>query len=266
MSDAHEPPRLDQACTRDLGFIVTDGDRFFSEEKRSTRSKIATIEPGVPAYRLVNTCAQARYRLEKEIVADPRRDALLQRVRFVPLAGATADYRLHGESFWDGIQLDETAFPILLVDLARRHGGLHADEVHRFWPMVLRAAGFLVRVGPVTQQDRWEEDPGYSPFTLAVVIAAFLAASDLAELHGERSTATYLRETADAWNASIERWIYVTGTALAQQVGVDGYYVRRLAHDQRQRDAPDLARSSHRRSTDVDSRPGRLHRLHVLLA
>ena len=38
--------------------------------------------------------------------------------------------------------------------------------------------------------------------------------------------AAYLRETADAWNASIERWTYVTGTDLARQVGVDGYYVR----------------------------------------
>jgi GH15 family glucan-1,4-alpha-glucosidase len=31
------------------------------------------------------------------------------------------------------------------------------------------------------RQDRWEEDGGYSPFTLAVEIAALLAAADLAE-------------------------------------------------------------------------------------
>ena len=48
--------------------------------------------------------------------------------------------------------------------------------------MVRRPRGYLVRNGPVTQQDRWEEDPGYSPFTLAVEIAALLAAADLAEL------------------------------------------------------------------------------------
>ena len=29
-------PRVDQACTRDLGLIVTDGQDFFSEEKRHT--------------------------------------------------------------------------------------------------------------------------------------------------------------------------------------------------------------------------------------
>ena len=80
------------------------------------------------------------------------------------------------------------------------------------------AAGFLVRNGPVTQQDRWEEDPGYSPFTAAAEIAGLLAAADLADAHGETAVAGYLHETADAWNSCIERWTYATGTALAQRV------------------------------------------------
>src|SRR5439155_225012 len=133
---------------------------------------------------------------------------------------------LDGESFWGGVQLDETAFPILLVDLARRSEALGADEVARLWRMVRRAAGFIVRNGPVTQQDRWEEDPGYSPFTLAVVIAALLVAADLADGNGEPRVAAYLQETADIWNASVERWTYVTGTELSRRVGVEGYYVR----------------------------------------
>jgi glucoamylase len=62
-------------------------------------------------------------------------------------------------------------------------------------PMARRAASYIVRNGPVTQQDRWEEDPGYSPFTLAAEIAALLVAADLAELQGEPATAAYLRET-----------------------------------------------------------------------
>ena len=37
--------------------------------------------------------------------------------------------------------------------------------------MIERAAGFIVRNGPVTGEDRWEEDPGYSTFTLAVEVA-----------------------------------------------------------------------------------------------
>jgi glucoamylase len=92
--------------------------------------------------------------------------------------------------------------------------------------MVHRAACYLVQNGPVTPQDRWEEDPGYSPFTLSVEIAALLAAADLADLNGEPVAATYLREKADTWNANVERWTYVTGTDLAKQVGVEGYYVR----------------------------------------
>jgi glucoamylase len=459
-------PRVDEACTRDLGLIVTDGEEFFSEEKRRTTHQVDYLAEGVPAYHLVNTCAEGRYRIEKHIVADPKRDVLLQRTRFVPLRGELGDYHLYallaphltnrgagntarvgdykgvpmlfaeragnalalacsvpwlgrsagfvgvsdgwqdlvehkrmlwhyslaedgnvaltgevdlkagggsfvlalgfgrnpneagqrvlaslldgfeaaeaeythgwrawqqsfaepqrthktpdrhdlyrvstavmrvheakqfpggmiaslsipwgdtkgnddlggyhlvwprdlvevaggllaagaredtrrvlnylevtqeadghwpqnmwldGECYWDGIQMDETALPILLVGLACQDDVLEPKTAARLWPMVRKAAGFLVRNGPVTQQDRWEEDPGYSPFTLAVEIAALLVAADLAGLNGEQELGAYLRETADTWNDSIERWIYVTGTSLAEEVGVEGYYVR----------------------------------------
>ena len=48
----------------------------------------------------------------------------------------------------------------------------------------------------------------------------------MAEAHGEPGVAAYLREIADAWNDSVERWTYVSGTDLARQCGVKGYYVR----------------------------------------
>ena len=133
---------------------------------------------------------------------------------------------LDGSSYWGGTQMDETAFPILFLDLALREKAVYKKDLHDYWPMVRKAASFLARNGPVTQQDRWEEDPGYSPFTLAVEIAALLAAADMADNQLEKDVARYLRETADAWNANIERWIYVTGSDLAQKLGVDGYYVR----------------------------------------
>jgi glucoamylase len=145
---------------------------------------------------------------------------------------------LEGTPYWDGIQMDETAFPVLLIDLARREKILDTDHMQRLWPMVRRAAGFLARNGPVTQQDRWEEDPGYSPFTLAVEIAAMLVAADMADLNNETETGTYLRETADAWNANIERWIYVTGTELAGKAGVEGYYVRVAPPEQADASSP----------------------------
>jgi glucoamylase len=133
---------------------------------------------------------------------------------------------LDGSTYWGGTQMDETAFPILFLDLALREKAVHKKELHNYWSMIRKAASFLVRNGPVTQQDRWEEDPGYSPFTLAVEIAALLAAADMAGSQHEKGVARYLRETADAWNANIERWIYVTGSPLAQELGIEGYYVR----------------------------------------
>jgi glucoamylase len=133
---------------------------------------------------------------------------------------------LDGSPYWDGIQMDETALPILLLDLAFREKVLNKAEIQQFWPMVKLAAGYLIRSGPVSPQDRWEEDPGYTPFTVAAEIAALLAAADLADLINETPIGTYLREIADVWNASIERWMYVSNTEWSRKYDVKGYYVR----------------------------------------
>ena len=82
--------------------------------------------------------------------------------------------------------MDECAFPILLADALRREGQLPLDALTTFIAMIERAASFLVRNGPVTGEDRWEEDAGYSPFTLAVEIAALLASADMLEACGKR--------------------------------------------------------------------------------
>jgi glucoamylase len=135
---------------------------------------------------------------------------------------------LDGIPYWSGTQLDETGFPILLADHLRRRQALgHL----RPWPMVRRAASYLARNGPVTPEDRWEEDGGYSTFTLAVEVAALLAAADFADAEAEPNLGTYLRETADVWNDSIDRWTYVTDTPMAHEGDVDGYYVRIAPRD-----------------------------------
>ena len=133
---------------------------------------------------------------------------------------------LDGSTYWPGLQMDETAFPILLVDIAYWEGAITAEELERFWPMVRHAARYLVLNGPVTGQDRWEEDGGYSPFTLAVEIAALVVAGDLATRLGHADDAAYLLETADLWNDSIERWTFATDTPLSRELGISGYYVR----------------------------------------
>ncbi len=138
---------------------------------------------------------------------------------------------LDGSTYWQGIQMDETAFPILLIDLAFRKGAMNKNDIIKFWPMIKKAASYLVCNGPVTQQDRWEEDAGFSPFTIAVEIPALLAAADYADMNNEKDTASFLRDTADSWNSNIERWTYATGSELANKIGVDGYYVRIAAQE-----------------------------------
>jgi glucoamylase len=456
-------PRVDQACTRDMGLIITDGHSYFSEEKRHCRFENTALETGVPVFNLINTSLDGRYQIEKQVLSDPYRNVVLQRVKFKALGGKISDYRcyvllaphlancgdgntgwvgdykghpmlfakrdgvglalacstpwracsvgfagysdgwqdlsqnfrltwdytraengnvaltgevdlmasngefvfalgfgrncwesgqqvisslqedfneirkhfvrhwrnwheslleldqpprekdlyrpsmsvlrsheskdflggiiaslsipwgfnkgdedlggyhlvwprdlveiagaliaggamvdalrvlryleatqepdghwaqnlwLDGRPYWAGVQMDETAFPILLLDLLHREASEELGILHRWWPMVQKAAGFIVRNGPVTQQDRWEEDGGYSPFTLAVEIAGLLAAADIADAINEPDTAAYLRDTADSWNDNIERWVYTINGDLARQIGVEGYYVR----------------------------------------
>lgn len=133
---------------------------------------------------------------------------------------------LDGRPYWRGIQMDETGFPILLYDMLLRAGAIDPSETTRYAAMIEAAAGYIVRNGPATQQDRWEEDGGYSPFTLAVEIAALLAAADAIEAAGRSSAAEYLREVADGWNEQIDTWTYAVDTELSRRLGIEGYYVR----------------------------------------
>ena len=133
---------------------------------------------------------------------------------------------LDGKPYWPGVQMDECAFPILLADMLYRHGYLDPSTVQKFLPMIRRAAGYILANGPATCEDRWEENPGYSPFTLAVEIAALLAAADLMEQDGDERAASYLRETADCWNEQIENWTFSGNTDLCAELGISGYYVR----------------------------------------
>ncbi|HZQ44377.1 MAG TPA: glycoside hydrolase family 15 protein [Acidobacteriaceae bacterium] len=130
---------------------------------------------------------------------------------------------LDGTPHWTAIQMDAIALPILLADKMRREGVLEGYDP---LPMVRNATRFLLRHGPVTQQDRWETTPGYSPNTIAAEVAALLAAADFAEIAGKQDDAEFIRETADAWNDAIDELTYVEDTPLAHKHGVRGYYMR----------------------------------------
>jgi len=141
---------------------------------------------------------------------------------------------LGGKPYWDGIQLDEAAFPVLLAVVLDERDALDAIDVR---DMVGRALGFIARNGPASDQDRWEEDAGVNTFTLAACIAALVGGADFLD-EPDRSLALRL---ADYWNASIERWTVASETRLTKQYDVAGYYVR-VSPVQALQDAHALAR------------------------
>jgi glucoamylase len=133
---------------------------------------------------------------------------------------------LQGKPHWKGVQMDQTALPVLLMDLFKHHGVLKQDKIHRYWITVKNALSYLIQHGPYTEQDRWERDGGLSIFTVATEIAALLAGADFAEGNNEPEIAAYCRETADCWNGHVEDWFYVNGSDMAHHAGVEGYYIR----------------------------------------
>jgi glucoamylase len=130
------------------------------------------------------------------------------------------NYFPDGRGYWTGSQLDEVALPVLLMAKLRAVGRL--TTARPVEAMVESAIGFIVRNGPKSDQDRWEENAGASPFTLTVVICALVAAADLLGA-AERA---YVLGLADCWNERIEGWTYASGGPLAVEHGVAGYYVR----------------------------------------
>jgi glucoamylase len=132
-----------------------------------------------------------------------------------PDGGFAQNFWIDGTPYWTGIQLDEVAFPIILAWRLWKLDGLGKWDV---FPFVERAAGFLVRYAPVTQQERWEECAGYSPSTLAAVISGLICAADLARAHGAPELATFLEEQADWIEGHLEDWTVTNDGVLLPDV------------------------------------------------
>ena len=127
------------------------------------------------------------------------------------------NFWIDGRAYWSGIQLDEVAFPVIL---AWRLWKLDALGNFDPYSMVRRACAFLIREGPVTAQDRWEEASGYSPSTLAAHIAALICGAEFLEDRGDKSSAEFVRDYADflethipgtAERVGAKRWLYESG-------------------------------------------------------
>lgn len=120
---------------------------------------------------------------------------------------------IDGTAYWSGLQLDQVAFPILLAWRLHKQ-----DALDLFSPraMILRAAARLIAQGPVTAQDRWEENAGYSPSTLAVVIAALACTAEWAKEFGKPEVADFILAYADWLAAHVEEWTVTTEGELVE--------------------------------------------------
>lgn len=137
--------------------------------------------------------------------------------------GFPQNFWIDGAPYWRGIQLDEVACSIVLAWRLKQHKALQDFDPY---PMVIRAAAYLVRHGPVTQQERWEEVSGYSPSTLASNIAALIGAAGFIRDRGDDATATFLEEYADFLEAHLEAWTVTTEGSLVP--GISRHYIRIL--------------------------------------
>ncbi|UAL09089.1 glucan 1,4-alpha-glucosidase [Caulobacter segnis] len=146
-----------------------------------------------------------------------------------------------GTPEWVGVQLDQTAMPIMLGWKLWKLGWLSEPELKAYYGKMLKpAADFLVKGGkvdlgwnhstitpPFTQQERWEEQGGYSPSTTAAVIAGLVVAGDIAETAGDKAGAELYRKTADDYSSKVEARMVTTKGAFG-----DGHYYLRLNGDQ----------------------------------
>jgi glucoamylase len=135
--------------------------------------------------------------------------------------GFYQNFWIDGRPYWTGVQLDEVSFPLVL---AWRLDQAHALGTFDPCSMAAAACGFLMREGPTTAQERWEEAAGFSPSTLAINIAGLVCAAELLASRGDPQTAAFVRDYADFLEAHLDGWTATTeGTLCA---GVARHYIR----------------------------------------
>ncbi len=107
--------------------------------------------------------------------------------------------KVDGTEFWTSLQMDEVALPVVLAWWLNRRAP--AD-----WEHVRRAADFIVANGPESEQERWENQSGWSPNTIATEIAGLICAADIARANGDTARAAQYEATADEWRSKVEDW------------------------------------------------------------
>ena len=113
-------------------------------------------------------------------------------------------------------QLDECAYPILMA------WTLHMTDRSLYLQHIRPAAYFVASHGPSFGPERWEEQGGYSPSTIAAEIAGLISAADIAQINGDEVSARVFRGTADDWQRSIKSWTVTTNGPLSP----NPYFIR----------------------------------------
>ena len=112
-------------------------------------------------------------------------------------------------------QLDEVSYPILMAwQLGMRDGALYQAHIKP-------AANFLISHGPSFGPERWEEQGGFSPSTIAAEITGLIAAADLAQSNGDLDSARVWRGVADRFQRSVKGWTVTTTGPLGSR-----YFIR----------------------------------------
>ena len=119
-----------------------------------------------------------------------------------------------GHPIGTGLQMDQVGLPLVLALQLKR------NDRESWLKHVKPAADFIVQHGPRTDQDRWEERPGYSPATIAAEIAGLASAAAIANANGDQAAAREYFETANDWSGKIEQW------TVTRHEGESGYYLR----------------------------------------
>jgi len=125
-----------------------------------------------------------------------------------------------GRPYWTAVQMDEDSYPMILAWQLGEDGPA-------MWRNHIRPeAEYVVAHGPATQEERWEELPGYSPSTIAAEIAGLVCAADIARKNGATKEARLFLSTADSWADHLNQWLVTTTGDLGKKVSVNAYFIR----------------------------------------
>jgi len=116
---------------------------------------------------------------------------------------------INGITRWGGEQMDNISYPaVMAYQLAER--GIGFDDADYDYENVRRSADYVARYGPDTAQERWEEESGYSPSSIAAEVAGLACAGKLALDAGEDADALVWLGLADHWANNVEAWTATT--------------------------------------------------------